>query len=285
MKRFLLSFRKQGAVTPEPSGSDLVSLGILRKQISEFSNSDIGTEVSIPYSNEGSGISGPIVFEVVGVNHHVTTEYPQTITLMTKNIIRLAAFDAAEPDNSDSNRKSGGNNRWSVSNIRQWLNSSGAAGSWFTAQHEYDAAPTSAYVHDAKGAYADAPGFLAGFSTDVLQHFTDITNITALHKVDNGGSSGGSEETVDKVFLPSYTEMGLGNNGNVAEGTHLSVRYPDDNSRRKFVTGAQGSYWLRSPDTDSNNVKRIITISGRPNYLSNKAYSGQDGIAPIIVLH
>ena len=32
MKRFLLSFRKQGAVTPsEPSVSDLVSLGILKK--------------------------------------------------------------------------------------------------------------------------------------------------------------------------------------------------------------------------------------------------------------
>ena len=204
---------------------------------------------------------------------------------MTKNVIRNVAFDAKEPNNPDSNRKSGGNNHWSVSNIRQWLNSSGAAGSWFTAQHEYDAPPTSGNVSDAAGVYADAPGFLAGFSADVLQHFTDITNTTALHTLDNGGSSGGSEETVDKVFLPSYTEMGLGKNGNVAEGTHLSVRYPDDNSRRKFITGAQGSYWLRSPDTDSNKVKRITTISGRPYYLSNKAYSGQDGIAPIIVLH
>ena len=145
MSRFLLSFRRQGNVTPsEPSVSDLVELGILTKQISEFSNSDIGTEVSIPYSNEGSGISGPIVFEVVGVNHHTTTEHQKTITLMTKNIIRKAAFDAAEPNNTNSYRKSGGNNRWSVSNIRQWLNSDGAAGSWWSAQHEYDAAPTYA---------------------------------------------------------------------------------------------------------------------------------------------
>ena len=104
MSRFLLSFRRQGAggiVTP----SDLVELGILTKQISEFSNDDIGTEVSIPYTNEGSGISGPIVFEVVGVNHHTSEEHPQTITLMTKNIIRQAAFDAKEPSNPDSNRK------------------------------------------------------------------------------------------------------------------------------------------------------------------------------------
>ena len=97
MRRFLLSFRRQGAVTPsEPSVSDLVKLGILEKPISKFSDSDIGTEVTIPYTNEGSGISGPIVFEVVGVNHHKDTNNADTptITLMTKNIIRYAAFDA-----------------------------------------------------------------------------------------------------------------------------------------------------------------------------------------------
>ena len=286
MKRFLLSFRKQGAVTPsEPSVSDLVSLGILTKPISKFSNSDIGTEVSIPYSNEGSGISGQIVFEVVGVNHHTTTEHPKTITLMTKFLIRKAAFDAAEQSNSNSDRKNGGNNRWSVSNIRQWLNSNGAAGSWWSAQHEYDAPPTSANVSDAAGAYADAPGFLAGFSADILQHFTDITNITALHKVDNGGSSGGSEETVDKVFLPSCTEIGYGNNGNVAEGSPLS-KFTDENSRRKLmINGGFAPYWLRSPDTNSYVVKRIVTVSGRPYNSNDNAYSGLNYIAPIIVLH
>ena len=192
-----------------PSVSDLVELGILTKPISEFSNSDIGTEVSIPYSNEGSGISGPIVFEVVGVNHHTTSEHQKTITLMTKHIIRKASFDVPEPNNTNSYRKSGGNNRWSVSNIRQWLNSDGAAGSWWSAQHEYDAAPT----------YASEPGFLAGFSANVLQHFTDITNTTFLHSVDRVGSET-SETTVDKVFLPSYTEMCL----TTREANHLSIR-------------------------------------------------------------
>ena len=291
MRRFLLSFKRQGAVTPDqpvtPSGSNLVALGILSKPISEFSDSDIGTEVIIPYDNLGSGIDSqsPIVFEVVGVNHHTTSEHQKTITLMTKFLIRKAAFDAAEPSNSNSDRKSNGNNRWSVSNIRQWLNSSGAAGSWFTAQHTADAAPISSNVLDADAAYADAPGFLAGFSADILQHFTDITNVTALHKVDNGGSSGGSEETVDKVFLPSCTEMGYGNNGNVAEGSPLS-KFTDETSRKKnIINGGFGSYWLRSPDTDSYAVKRIVTVSGRPFNLNDKAYSGLNYIAPIIVLH
>ena len=289
--RFTFAYNREGNVIPPvtPSVSDLVKLGILKKQISEFTNSDIGTEVSIPYSNEGSGISGPIVFEVVGVNHHTNSEHDKTITLMTKFLIRKAAFDAAEPSNSNSDRKSYGNNRWSVSNIRQWLNSSGAAGSWFTAQHTADAAPISSNVLDADAAYADAPGFLAGFSADILQHFTDITNITALHKVDNGGSSGGSEETVDKVFLPSCTEMGYGNNGNVAEGSPLS-KFTDENSRRKLmINGGFASYWLRSTNTESSaqscDAKRIVTVSGRPFNRNDKAYSGLNYIAPIIVLH
>ena len=274
MSRFLLSFRKQGAggiVTP----SDLVKLGILTKQISEFSNDDIGTEVSIPYSNEGSGISGPIVFEVVGVNHHTTIEYPKTITLMTKNIIRKAAFDAAEPNNTDTYRKNNGNNRWSVSNIRQWLNSSGPANSWFKPQHEYDAPPTSGNVSSADGAYADAPGFLAGFSADVLQHFTDITNITALCNADGGGS----ETTVDKVFLASRTEMGYGKINGIAEGTHLSVKYPDIDSKIKNYQ----YYWMRST-YDGSDTFTMSYINNTGRVFDELAYCGY-GIAPIIVLH
>ena len=283
MRRFSISFRRQGNVTPsEPSVSDLVELGILTKQISEFSDSDIGTEVSIPYSNEGSGISGPIVFEVVVVNHHTTSEHQKTITLMTKHIIRKAAFDAKEPNNTDSNRKDKGNNRWSVSNIRQWLSSDGAAGSWWSAQHEYDAPPIAASVSDAAGAYADAPGFLAGFSADVLQHFTDITNTTNLNNVDGGGT----ETTVDKVFLPSSTEMGY---VNLTEGSQLS-KFTDEASRKKTLSSGQsGAYWLRSVersvDTELYNVKRIANISNKLYYLNNPPYSGYDGIAPIIVLH
>ena len=280
MRRFSMSFRRQGAVTPEPLETDLVKLGILSKPISEFSDSDIGTEVTIPYTNEGSGISGPIVFEVVGVNHHKDTNNADTptITLMTKNIIRYAAFDAKESNNTDSNRKINGNNRWSVSNIRQWLNSSGAAGSWWTAQHDYDAPPTSGNVYDAAGAYADAPGFLAGFSANVLQHFTDITNKTVLYKDDGGGS----ETTVDKVFLPSNTEMGLENN---SEGSHLSVRYPDNNSRIKQGNGSDNIYYTRSPYTImKSSVVICVLQNGESSFSHLMAFSGY-GIAPIIVLH
>ena len=66
------------------SMSNLVELGILSKPISEFTNADIGTEISIPYTNVCGVINGPIIFEIVGVNHHTSVEYQHTITLMTK---------------------------------------------------------------------------------------------------------------------------------------------------------------------------------------------------------
>lgn len=282
MSKFLLSFRREGIVTP--SLSDLVALGILSKPISEFTNDDIGTEVSIPYTDASGIISGPIVFEVVGVNHHTNSEHQQTITLMTKNIIRQAAFDAKEPNNplydeicSENARAEYGNNRWSVSNIRQWLNSSGAANSWFTAQHEYDEAPTADKVDDNAGAYADEPGFLAGFSADVLQHFTDITNTTALCDLDGGGS----ETTIDKVFLPSHTEMfGFEHYNEIVEGTYLSVRYPNFESVVK--SGSDDCYWLRSiPVMDSAKVM-FVEPPGGSNM--NDSFINH-GIAPLIVLH
>ena len=89
MSRFLFSFRKQGTVTPDqpetPSypGSSIPSF--LPKAVSAFITDDIGMEISIPYSNEGSGISGPILFEVVGIGHHASDALNSlTITLMTK---------------------------------------------------------------------------------------------------------------------------------------------------------------------------------------------------------
>ena len=112
MNGFILCYKYKKSGSSEgsgsSSGSDLVELGILTKQISEFTNSDIGTTVLIPYTDSTGKIllnEGKIEFEVVGVNHHTSDVHPQTITLMTKNIIRQAAFDAKEPSNPDSNRK------------------------------------------------------------------------------------------------------------------------------------------------------------------------------------
>ena len=86
----------------------------------------------------------PIVWKIADKGH---TGYPSgSVTLITEKIISLKCFDAIESGNSDSNRKSYGNNRWIYSNIRQWLNSGASAGAWYSAQHSADAPPTNANV-------------------------------------------------------------------------------------------------------------------------------------------
>ena len=304
MSRFLFSFRKQGIITPDqpetPSdpGSSIPSF--LPKAVSAYKNADISNEeyskVLIPYNdptgkillvNDDKGRSC-IEFELVGVNHHTSDAHPKTITLMAKHIIRYVAFDAKEPNNPNPDRRDFGNNRWSVSNIRQWLNSNEAASEWFKPQHDYDESPTmdkvsfTSYNGNA-GVYAGDPGFLAGFSEEVLQHLTVITNITAKPAADGGSS----ETTEDKVFLPSWTEMGFGNNNGIDEGIALS-KFTDNTSRLK--TDLLGLYWLRSNETASATKVRIIADDGSA-IIDGSATSGEAddcgfaGITPIIVIH
>jgi hypothetical protein len=277
--------------------SELVKLGILSKEVSEYTDADIGEIISIPYNDESGKIllnNGCIEFEVVGVNHHkdINDETKPTITLMTKNIIRYAAFDGIEPSNPLYDEAWGryararyGNNRWSVSNIRQWLNSEGAANEWFTIQHEYDTAPTANRVYNEQsGIYADDPGFLAGFSDEVKQHFATVRNKTILCNADKLTLSKDYEETEDKVFLPSYTEIGFGNlDSNNPEGNHLDKMFKDDNSRIK--SGANGWYWMRGPDPAVTSHLYYIDVDGNfDNAEYQMACDARGGIAPLIVL-
>lgn len=276
--------------------SDLVKLGILSKQVSEYTDADIGSIISIPYNDESGKITlkdGCIEFEVVGVNHHkdINDETKSTITLMAKNIIRPTVFDGKEPDNPDGNRASCGNNRWSVSNIRQWLNSEGKPNEWFTVQHEYDAEPNSNNVdyfgHFDYGSYLEDPGFLTGFSDEIKQHFATVKNKTILCHSDKFTLSKDFEETNDKVFLPSYTEIGFGNlDDNTPEGVHLSKKFTDDNSRSKNgdVCKVPG-YWTRSPWPDNTSITCYVfsdNSCGFDHYFH--ACHNRVGVTPIIVL-
>jgi hypothetical protein len=265
--------------------SDLVALGILPKQISEYTDEDIGSTILIDYTDESGNISDPIAFEVVGVNHHkdINDETKPTITLMATNTIRCAAFDAKEPNNPDSERTDYGNNRWSVSNIRQWLNSEGAANEWFTPQHEYDIAPdTMNVVNNDDGAYADEAGFLAGFSDEVKQHFATVRNKTILCNVDKLTLSKDFEETEDKVFLPSYTEMGFGIiDFNNPEGNHLDQRFTNDESRLR--TSLNVWYLMRTPCIDTSSDVWCVDSTGDKDHALS--YGAEMDVVPLIVLY
>ena len=93
-----------------------------------------------------------------------------------------------------------GYNRWKYSAVRQFLNSTAAAGSWWTQQHKWDVKPS----------YADnKDGYLKGFDASLLDHMRITKVITSRNTVFNSGDTplGGKDETYDRVFLASLEQM------------------------------------------------------------------------------
>lgn len=87
-----------------------------------------------------------------------------------------------------------GYGRWAQSALRQWLNSSANAGTWWTAQNGWDRPPAVA---------STLKGFLAGYSADVIKYFKPIKVVTVACDAD----SNVEDITYDRVFLSSLEQM------------------------------------------------------------------------------
>ena len=231
----------------------------------------------------------PIIWEIGDKNH---AGYPaNSVTLVAANILKLACFDAKESGNSDSSRRNYGNNRYSLSNLRQWLNKAGSP--WYQAQHGADTAPTNANVWSNYNEYDDEAGFLTGFSAQMLAAILNTTLTVAKASVDGGGS----ETVTDRVFLLSKAEVGLGAENGVSEGSTLAM-FSDNASRQcrptaqavsnseyKTSSLSASQYWyyyLRSPSaSDSSYVRRVSSVGSLG---SNYAYHGDLGVRPALNL-
>lgn len=98
-------------------------------------------------------------------------------------------YDAAEPTNPNTNRQTNGNNRYKVSNILQWLNSTNK--NWYTAQHTYDAVRTQDN---------NTYGLMYTFSPSLRSALQDFTKSSVA-------DDGTLESTTKKVHLISEKEM------------------------------------------------------------------------------
>lgn len=147
-------------------------------------------------------------------------------------------WDNKEPSNSDSNRRSFGNNRYIYSNIHQWLNATKASG-WYTAQHSTDAAP----------AYASSAGFLSGWSENHLNALDRPTLTVSRSSTDGGGT----ETFVSRVALMSTTELGL-------ESGTGNGRLDIFNSNGDRATGS--AYWTRTPSPSYSGIVGRVDSAG-----------------------
>ena len=170
------------------------------------------------------------------------------VTMAADQNLGNRQFDAPETNNPITNRKSQGNNRWAYSAVRQLLNSGGDTDAWWTAQHEYDVAPSYA---------SQVPGFLKDFTEYEKGIIVTKTNRCVLDTNDGGGS----ETVQDKVWLPSSYAMGL-EIFQPLEDDHTYEAYTS-NSERAY----QSNYWLRTINGTSSasgvrNVHSYGTLSG-----------------------
>lgn len=94
-----------------------------------------------------------------------------------------------------------GNNRYSLANIRQWLNKSRTG--WYQAQHSYDRPPSNSYVWNGHNAYDAQSGFLTGFGAEMLAALLTTTLTVAKPGTDGGGS----ETVQDKIFCCPWQRL------------------------------------------------------------------------------
>lgn len=249
--------------------------------------------VGATVKDSGTTYNGkPILFKVLEHGH--AGDPDGSTALVTKNIITLKCFDAIEASNSDSNRRSYGNNRYLYSNIRQWLNSNAKAGNWYAAQHTADAAPTNANVYSNYNEYDQEAGFLTNFSEKMRAALLTTTKRVAKNTATDGG---GYEDVTDKVFLLSNTEVGLANENNVAEGSIYAL-FNTANERLAYPTAEAVSkseytnssltaskpwyWWLRTPYAGNSCLARGVNADGslRRSYASGGSY----GVRPACVV-
>ena len=246
----------------------------------------IGEEITINHE-----IYEDIPFIVIGKNHDASN----SVTLLTRDIVRLLPFDAVEFYNNDTNRKKHGNNRYIYSNLLQWMNSDEAAGEWYTSQHNADVAPSDTSVVS-YNPYSNVDGLLRGFDNDVVNSMITVYKTTAVPNKNDRG-----DLDIGKVFLLSTTEVGLADKNNIDEGNIYEyfdnnnvdaqrLAYPSEYclnnaggfTNTSFASGKPWHWWLRTPYSGNSYSVRFVDTTGALN--NSYAYYGYFGLRFAICL-
>lgn len=182
-----------------------------------------------------------------------------TVGLLASPAGRMV-FD--QPENASGNpnpinqRKLYGNNRYYLSNIRQWLNSNKPKNEWWTASHDYDTAPS----------YKSWNGFMYEI-TDYEKSIIVPKSVKCILDTNDGG---GSETMTDYFFLCSSYAMGG------------EVVYPlEDEHIYEWVEGVgmnhrkfEDNYWCRtiSGTSSASQLRCFVSSGGLVNGYANGNY-------------
>ena len=188
----------------------------------------------------------------------------------------LGTADGKTENMNHTHRIRYGSNNWSESAIRQWLNSDGAAGTFWVPKTVFDRPPTW---------NSSTVGWMNGMDADFLEVVAPVKLTTARNTVNEGG---GSDVTTDKFYFPSRPNLYMGKENNIDEGPvwQRYSAYSDkdaantgaDSARIKRLNGNPQWYWIRTPNTGYANHVRYVNTDGSLN--NNSAINGGGGVAP-----
>ena len=208
-------------------------------------------------------------------------------TLLSEYIEDQCAFDAKEPDSFDEYRRMYGNNRYSLSNIHQFLNATSYG--WYEKAHECDEEPNDDGMTGNKFGYVHKPGFLHYFDSWELEAI-DCYEIEARVPRDDV-----EYDTIERfparVFLPSKTNLFGSTEGGVYEGVQWDMfRWDDPPIASRFTHELYQDrewedrpdnetdnfwYWLRTPQQERGYGVRCVNDEGGVSYdYANEFYVG-----------
>ena len=118
----------------------------------------------------------------------------------------LGTADGKTENMNHTHRIRYGSNNWSESAIRQWLNSDGAAGTFWVPKTVFDRPPTW---------NSSMAGWMNGMDADFLEVIAPVRLTTARNNVNEGG---GSDVTIDKFYFPSRPNLYMDKENNIDEG-------------------------------------------------------------------
>lgn len=178
---------------------------------------------------------------------------------------------------NDFMRSKEGSGNYKESAIRQWLNSSAAAGSVWTPQTDFDRPPK---WHTGEDGTTKQAGFLNGMDADFLSVIGKTKVKTALNSVGRGDFI----TTNDKFFLLSSAEVYGSRYHNEGAAYPFYSDYSEhgdygnvqDSNRVKFKSGVAQIWSLRTPNTAHTPVS--VNVNGAIGSYGNAKH--QKGVAP-----
>lgn len=192
-----------------------------------------------------------------------TTQIEQVSVTEGSGGTSLGIADGTSTNLNEIKKTRFGSNNYSQSAIRQFLNSSAAAGSVWTSKNNFDRPPSW---------NSSTAGFMNGIDSDFLAVVGIANKVTAI-STPNGG---GSVTLNDKFFLLSRSEVFGGLENDINEGSPYPYYkdYSDlsaagtsaDTNRKKYKGGSVQKWWLRSPNSNVTATNRDVPDTGEINY-------------------